>query len=253
VQRGVIREKEDIYYLSFEEFREGVRTNRLDGSIITERKEEHKVFEKLTPPRLMTSEGEVLSGEYDTGNIPKGALAGIPASSGTIEGRVKSPGTNVVLSDAIISVEDINAPFPAPNPAVMDQRGLRFLPHVLPVVVGTTVEFPNNDPLAHNVFSISRAKRFNLGLYGRGVVRRVKFDRPGIVELLCNVHQEMSAYIVVLKNPYFARAAADGTFRIVAVPPGKHQLRWWHEQFGEHTREVEVPLSGTAVVTLAFE
>jgi len=89
VQKGVIREKEDIYYLSFEELREVVRTNRLDYSIITKRKEEYEVYEKLTPPRVMTSEGEVISGEYDTGNIPQGALAGIPVSSGIIEGRAR--------------------------------------------------------------------------------------------------------------------------------------------------------------------
>lgn len=88
-QKGVIRQKEDIYYLSFEELRKVAHTKRLDYSIITRRKEEHEVYEKLTPPRVMTSEGEVLSGVYDTGNIPKGALAGIPASSGTIEGRAR--------------------------------------------------------------------------------------------------------------------------------------------------------------------
>lgn len=89
VQKGVLREKEDIYYLSFEELREAVRTNRVDYDIITERKEEYETYTKLTPPRVMTSEGEALSGEYDTGNIPKGALAGIPASSGTVEGRAR--------------------------------------------------------------------------------------------------------------------------------------------------------------------
>lgn len=89
VQKGVIREKEDIYYLSLEELREVVGTNRLDYSIITKRKEEYEVYAKLTPPRIMTSEGEIVSGEYDTGNIPKGALAGVPASSGTYEGRAR--------------------------------------------------------------------------------------------------------------------------------------------------------------------
>jgi len=96
VQKGVIQEKEDIYYLSFEELREVVRTNRLDDSIITKRKEEYEVYEKLTPPRVMTSEGEVLFGEYDTGTFPKGALAGIPVSSGIIEGRAR----------VILSMED---------------------------------------------------------------------------------------------------------------------------------------------------
>lgn len=98
VQKGVIQEKEDIYYLSFEELREVVHTYRLDYSIITKRKEEYEIYEKLTPPRLMTSEGEVMSGAYDSGNIPKGALAGIPVSSGTIEGRAR----------VVLKMEDAN-------------------------------------------------------------------------------------------------------------------------------------------------
>ncbi|MTI84475.1 MAG: phosphoenolpyruvate synthase [Firmicutes bacterium] len=101
VQKGVIREKEDIYYLSFGELREAVRTNRLDYSIITKRKEEYKIYEQLTPPRLMTSEGEVMSGEYNTAGIPKGALAGLPVSSGIIEGRAR-----VVLKMADADIED---------------------------------------------------------------------------------------------------------------------------------------------------
>ncbi|MFX4263738.1 phosphoenolpyruvate synthase [Pelotomaculum propionicicum] len=103
VQKGVIREKEDIYYLSFEEFREVVRTNQLDYSIITKRKEEYEVYEKLTPPRIMTSEGEVIPGAYDTGNIPQGALAGIPVSSGIVEGRARV----ILRMDADIEEGDI--------------------------------------------------------------------------------------------------------------------------------------------------
>ncbi len=89
VEKGVIKEKEDIYYLKFEEFREVVKTNRLDYSIITRRKEEYTIFEKLTPPRVMTSDGEVIPGEYATDGIPKGALVGLPVSSGTVEGRAR--------------------------------------------------------------------------------------------------------------------------------------------------------------------
>ncbi|WP_367568180.1 phosphoenolpyruvate synthase [Lacrimispora sp.] len=89
VQKGVLKEKEDVYYLYFEEYREAVRTGKLDYSIITRRKEDYAVFEKLTPPRVMTSEGEIISGEYSSGNKPEGALAGIPVSSGTIEGRAR--------------------------------------------------------------------------------------------------------------------------------------------------------------------
>lgn len=104
VQKGVIREKEDIYYLSFEELRQVVRTNLLDCSIITRRKEEYEVYEKLTPPRVMTSEGEVISGEFNTGNIPRGALAGIPVSSGVIEGRAR---VILKMEDADIEEGDI--------------------------------------------------------------------------------------------------------------------------------------------------
>jgi len=104
LQKGVIREKEDIYYLTFEELREAVRTNRVNYSIITKRKEEYETYARLTPPRTITSEGEVLSGGYDTGNIPKGALAGIPASSGTIEGRAR---VILRMEDAALEEGDI--------------------------------------------------------------------------------------------------------------------------------------------------
>lgn len=104
VQKGVIRKKEDIYYLTFEELREAVKTNRVDYNSINKRKAEYEVYEKLTPPRLMTSEGEVIMGEYDTGNIPKGALAGVPVSIGVIEGRAR---VVLKLEDAIIEEGDI--------------------------------------------------------------------------------------------------------------------------------------------------
>ncbi|HBV96382.1 MAG: phosphoenolpyruvate synthase [Peptococcaceae bacterium BICA1-7] len=101
VQKGVLQEKEDIYYLSFDELRDAVRTGRLDYSTLTRRKEEYEVYEKLTPPRVMTSEGEVISGQYNTGNIPQGALAGIPVSTGVIEGRAR-----VVLKMSDANIED---------------------------------------------------------------------------------------------------------------------------------------------------
>ncbi len=175
-------------------------------------------------------------------------------SAGTITGQVQSNDTKLVKSDFVVTVDDLDGPLPSSDAtATIDQRGLRFVPHVLVVRVGTTVNFPNSDPLAHNVFSISPAKRFNLGLYGRGTVRHIRFDRPGVVQLLCNVHQEMSAFIVVVKNPYYARPDEDGSFRIAGVPAGKHRLRCWHERLGERVWEVEVPPAGEVSQTLVME
>ncbi len=176
------------------------------------------------------------------------------ASAGTIVGRVRVQGTTTDLSSFVLSVEDIEGYFPVPaQHASIDQKQLRFMPHVLPILVGTTVEFPNSDPLLHNVFSISETKRFNLGLYGRGTVRRITFDKPGVVELLCNVHLEMSGFIVVLKNPYFARTDPDGSFRIGEVPPGPHRVRCWHERLPAQERTVNVPSTGSVHMDFIME
>lgn len=178
-----------------------------------------------------------------------GLLVGHPALGGTIEGRIRGTQPAMDLSNFVISIEDIEGPFQAPEePVMMDQKELRFVPHVLAIQVGTTVEFPNRDPLSHNVFSISETKRFNFGLYTRRTVRRLKFEKPGVVELLCNVHLEMSGYIVVLKNPYFARTVSNGTYRIANVPAGRHRLRNWHERLPIQERTVEVPETGTLTV-----
>lgn len=176
------------------------------------------------------------------------------ASAGTLEGRVQVRRTTADLGSFVISVDDVEGRFPAPaGPVMMDQKSLRFVPHVLPILVGTTVQFPNSDPLAHNVFSISEAKRFNLGLYGPGTVRQVRFDRPGVVQLLCNVHLEMSGFIVVLRNPYFARTAADGAYRINGIPAGRHRVRCWHEKFPEQTKVVDVPANGATTLDFDME
>ncbi len=182
------------------------------------------------------------------------AAATVPVTAGTIDGKVQARNPKVDLSMFVVYVDDLQGPFPSlTQTAVMDQHELKFVPHVLPVQVGTTVEFSNSDPLMHTVFSISPAKRFNLGLYGRGTVRRIRFDRPGVVEVLCNVHQEMSAYIVVLSNPYFARTSGDGSYRIAGVPPGSHRLRCWHERLGERSLTVQVPATGAVTANFTAE
>ncbi len=169
------------------------------------------------------------------------------AWAGTLEGQVHATGSLIDRSSFVISVEDIDAP-PAAGTATMDQKNLRFVPHVLAIQRGTAVRFPNSDPLSHNVFSISPAKRFNLGMYPQGQSRSLVFDQAGVIEVLCNVHLEMSAYIVVLKNPYFARSDAEGRYRITGVPAGRHRVRCWHESLPAEEHEVDVPASGTVEI-----
>jgi plastocyanin len=114
--------------------------------------------------------------------------------------------------------------------AVLRQHDERFAPHVVPVVRGTTVDFPNDDPLFHNVFSLSRAKEFDLGRYPRGTSRSVTFDRPGVVQVFCHIHSDMSAIVLVLDNGYFAVPDADGRYSIPNLPPGDYTLVAWHER-----------------------
>lgn len=114
----------------------------------------------------------------------------------------------------------------------MDQRNLKFIPRVLPVLVGTTVEFPNNDKTWHNVYSKSEAKEFDLGLYPAGETRSVTFDKPGVVRILCNVHPNMEAYVVVKDRPYFTTPDPRGNYTLDRVPLGQRRLEIWHPEFG---------------------
>ena len=110
----------------------------------------------------------------------------------------------------------------------LNQRDMMFRPLVLPVIAGTTVDFPNNDDLYHNVFSYSQPREFDLGRYPQGHMKSVKFDKPGIVKVYCDIHSYMYATIVVLKNPYFAVPDNDGTYRIDNVPAGTYILSFWY-------------------------
>lgn len=152
---------------------------------------------------------------------------------------------------AVVYVERASDRSYPPGHAVMDQVRLRFTPHVLPVVRGTVVTFPNSDDVRHNVFSPSTAKRFNLGTYPKGVTKQVAFDTPGVVELLCNVHPEMSAYIIVADTPFAAFVAADGSYALPGVPAGTYTVVAWHEMLSAARQVVTVGDGGT--VALDFE
>lgn len=129
------------------------------------------------------------------------------------------------------------------------QQGATFSPHVLPVVVGTTVEWPNYDDIYHNVFSMSDAKQFDLGLYkGDPPGKRVTFDKPGRVDVFCSIHENMHCIILVLENPYFASTDENGNFKIRDVPPGTYKLKAWHERLPAAEREITVPTNGEVKV-----
>ena len=137
-----------------------------------------------------------------------------------------------------------------PGRAVMDQRNETFVPHVLAVTAGTVVEFPNSDRIYHNVFSLSKVSRFDLGRYEAGHSKSVRFDRPGVVRVFCEIHSHMNAFILVFGHPFFAMTDADGRYRIDNVPPGTYSLVAWNEGTASEARAVTVPDGGATEVDL---
>ena len=137
----------------------------------------------------------------------------------------------------------------------MDQKGLKFVPSLLIVQQGTTVEFQNDDSVQHNVFwpSVGGNKKegHNLGTWPKGDKRAFKFDAPGVVPLLCNVHPEMAGYIIVSPTPYFAETDASGSYKIENVPDGKYNVVAWHEGMKTQTKSVDVAGTGKADFTLS--
>jgi plastocyanin len=130
--------------------------------------------------------------------------------------------------------------------AVMDQRNETFVPHVLAITTGTSVDFPNSDKFYHNVFSLSKPARFDLGRYAAGRSRSVRFDTPGIVRVFCDIHSHMNAFILVFGHPFFAITDTDGRYRIENVPPGTYSVTAWNEGAWSEAKTVTVPDGGSA-------
>ena len=129
----------------------------------------------------------------------------------------------------------------------MDQRNETFYPHVLAVDTGTLVDFPNNDSTYHNVFSLSKTKKFDLGRYARGRSKPVRFDHPGVVRVFCDIHSHMSAFVLVFSHPFYSTSEADGRYRIDGIPPGTYMVSAWHEGAARETRSITIPPQGGAV------
>ena len=161
------------------------------------------------------------------------------------------------LGDAVLYLESVPAaadsalPAPVARPKLA-QKDQSFVPRVVVVPVGGTVDFPNMDPIYHNVFSVSPVKRFDLGKYPRGESRSVRFPRAGLVNVYCDIHSDMAAFILVVPNRAFARPRADGGWELPDVPPGRYVLCWWHPDFPGGRREIEVGDRDDAVVDVNF-
>jgi plastocyanin len=156
-------------------------------------------------------------------------------------------------SGVVIWLDPLTRPAPLDDPPAMPlraaarlvQRHKAFIPHIIVVQAGSSVDFPNDDPFFHNVFSLFEGKRFDLGLYEAGSSRAVTFDRPGICYIFCNIHPQMSAVIVVVQTPHWGISDRSGTVTIPNVPPGRYLLHAWHERslpetLNSLTREVSV-------------
>jgi plastocyanin len=196
--------------------------------------------------------------------------AGQPSAAGSIHGRVDirgpvadaepRPGVAELGQDltfrarerraAVVYMETApQAAFEGGSAArvAMSQLNETFVPHVLAVRVGTVVEFPNNDTIYHNVFSLSKTKRFDLGRYAKGQSKSVRFDEPGIVRVFCDIHSHMNAFILVFAHRFFDVTDDQGRYRIDQVPPGTYTLVAWYEGLVRQTRTVTVPEDGSSV------
>jgi plastocyanin len=181
---------------------------------------------------------------------------GSTAKAGDILGRVelteKGGKKATDLSDVVVYVENSKAK-PKPGREVITMKSKAFAPHVLAIGAGTTVEFPNEDPILHNVFSIS-GEGFDLGLYKRPRSGARTFDKPGVYTLYCNIHPQMSATVVVRDNPYFTTAAKDGSFRLAGLPAGEYRLLAYHERAGEGAPvTVKVGAAGEVAANLSLD
>lgn len=167
-----------------------------------------------------------------------------------------APASLGAVTDAVVYLDAVPGNLALPSPAAaqpeLEQRDQTFLPRVIAVQAGTTVEFPNRDPIYHNVFSVSPAKRFDLGKYAKGQSRRVRFDKPGLVQIYCDIHSDMAAFVLVVPHHAFGRPDGEGRFALPDLPDGPYRLRVWHPDFGEIVRDVTLPADAAQPLELRY-
>jgi plastocyanin len=168
---------------------------------------------------------------------------------------VGSPDTFTIpeITNVVVYLKDFVYRGPlAATRAQLRQEHETFVPHVLAITRGSTIDFPNDDPIFHNVFSLSSAAAFDLRRYPRGESRSQQFTKPGMVKIYCHIHSHMSATILVLDHPYFTIPQTDGTFTLANLPPGEHTIAGWHERVGERRASVRVERGKTSTVDLSL-
>ena len=192
-------------------------------------------------------------------------LCGFPVRAATVTGHIDlvfshDPNVRKHLdySGVVVWLEplDVAPTLPRAKHAEMVQKNKTFIPHVLAITVGTTVDFPNHDPIFHNAFSNYNGQIFDVSLYPPGTSRSITFQREGVVRVFCNIHPAMSAVIVVLKSPYFCVSGKDGSLQITGVPPGSYRMHVFHERATEQTlrvltRVVEVTSEGAQLAPIS--
>ena len=185
-------------------------------------------------------------------------VSGVAASapiSGKVEVLEKGNVKRAVVRDVLVYLEGVRAEIPASmrqRPVSIASREKTFEPHVEVVPLNGSVSFPNHDDIMHNVFSLSKGNRFDLGLYKNGAEKDFTFVAPGLARVYCNIHPQMSAFVQVMENPYFAWTTADGGFIIDDVPPGNYRLKAWHEE-GEAAQPLSVTESGATGLVVRID
>ena len=170
--------------------------------------------------------------------IPITAKRGTSTYSRSVPTVALAPESEV--RHVVVYVKDAPRTAAPPMRAEIRQRNENFVPRIVAVTVGSTVDFPNDDPIYHNVFSLSRTKTFDLGRFPQGRSRGERFDKPGVVKVFCQIHSHMSATVMVFDHPWFAIPDEGGTFELSGVPPGMHQVTAFHERLGDTTQQISV-------------
>jgi plastocyanin len=182
----------------------------------------------------------------------RGAALPSTAYPGRSVGTHELPATPEIRN-VVVYLKSVASGAPPPvKKAELRQEHETFIPHVLAITRGSTVDFPNDDPIFHNVFSLSGAASFNLGRYPRGQSKSWKFTKAGIVKVFCDIHSHMSATILVLDHPYFTVPELDGSFELTSIPIGQYTIVGWHERVGERSATVRVERSRPATVNLSL-